>query len=75
MVSPVEISYQCWATHSTDSHRQNRIVGVKKEEHPVRLAVTDNPSGPSLRHLLEMMGKEEVIERIERAFGNAGLGG
>ena len=41
--------------------------------HPVRIAVTGNPSGPSLYHLLEVMGKERVMRRIERAmnaFGN-----
>ncbi|HMP82997.1 MAG TPA: hypothetical protein PKA41_09890 [Verrucomicrobiota bacterium] len=36
--------------------------------HPVRLAVTGNPSGPSLYHLLEVMGKEKVMGRIERAL-------
>jgi glutamyl-tRNA synthetase len=36
--------------------------------HPVRLACTGNPSGPSLYHLLEVMGKEKVMARIERAF-------
>jgi len=41
--------------------------------HPVRLACTGSPSGPSLYHLLEVMGKEKVMARIERvlaAFGN-----
>ncbi len=38
--------------------------------HPVRLAVTGNPSGPSLYHLLEVMGKEKVMGRIERALGS-----
>ncbi len=37
--------------------------------HPVRLAVTGNPSGPSLYHLLEVLGKEKVLGRIERALG------
>ncbi len=37
--------------------------------HPVRLAVTANPSGPSLYHLLEVLGKEKVLGRIERALG------
>jgi hypothetical protein len=36
--------------------------------HPVRLAVTGNPSGPSLYHLLEVMGKEKTLARIEKAF-------
>ena len=37
--------------------------------HPVRLAVTGNPSGPSLYHLLEVMGREKVMGRMERAIG------
>lgn len=36
--------------------------------HPVRLAVTGSPSGPSLYHLLEVMGREKVMERIEKAL-------
>ncbi len=36
--------------------------------HPVRLACTGNPSGPSLYHLLEVMGKEKVMGRIESAL-------
>jgi glutamyl-tRNA synthetase len=36
--------------------------------HPVRLAVTGNPSGPSLYHLLEVIGKEKALARIERAL-------
>jgi glutamyl-tRNA synthetase len=41
--------------------------------HPVRLACTGNTSGPSLYHLLEVLGKEKTLARIERAlavFGN-----
>jgi len=38
--------------------------------HPVRLACTGNPSGPSLYHLLEVLGKERALARIERAFTN-----
>src|SRR6266496_5468456 len=40
--------------------------------HPVRLAVTGNPSGPSLYHLLEVMGKEKVMARIERVCERLG---
>jgi len=40
--------------------------------HPVRLAVTGNPSGPSLYHLLEVMGKEKVMERTEKALMHFG---
>jgi glutamyl-tRNA synthetase len=38
--------------------------------HPTRLALTGNPNGPSLYHLLEALGKEKVLARIERAIGN-----
>ncbi|HLX71481.1 MAG TPA: glutamate--tRNA ligase, partial [Verrucomicrobiae bacterium] len=36
--------------------------------HPVRLAATGNPSGPSLYHLLDVIGKEKTLARIERAL-------
>jgi glutamyl-tRNA synthetase len=36
--------------------------------HPTRLAVTGNPNGPSLYHLLEVLGKEKSLARIERAL-------
>jgi glutamyl-tRNA synthetase len=38
--------------------------------HPTRLAVTGNPNGPSLYHLLEVLGKEKTLARIERALAN-----
>ena len=40
--------------------------------HPVRLACTGNPNGPSLYHLLEVIGKEKVMGRIERAMNQIG---
>jgi len=36
--------------------------------HPVRLACTGNPSGPSLYDLLEVIGKEKAMAKIERAL-------
>ena len=36
--------------------------------HPTRLAATGNPNGPSLYQLLEVLGKEKVMERIERGL-------
>jgi glutamyl-tRNA synthetase len=36
--------------------------------HPTRLAVTGNTSGPSLYHLLEVIGKQKVLARIEKAL-------
>jgi glutamyl/glutaminyl-tRNA synthetase len=42
--------------------------------HPTRLATTGNPNGPSLYHLLEVLGKAKVMGRIERALGHFGSG-
>ena len=36
--------------------------------HPTRLAVTGSNAGPSLYHLLEVLGKEKVLARIDRAL-------
>ena len=36
--------------------------------HPTRLAVTGSNVGPSLYHLLEILGKEKVLARIEGAL-------
>jgi glutamyl-tRNA synthetase len=36
--------------------------------HPTRLAATGSNVGPSLYHLLEVLGKEKVLARIDRAF-------
>jgi glutamyl-tRNA synthetase len=35
--------------------------------HPARLAVSGRPVGPSLYHLLEVLGKDRVLTRLERA--------
>jgi glutamyl-tRNA synthetase len=35
--------------------------------HPARLAVSGRPVGPSLYHLLEVLGKDRVLSRLERA--------
>ena len=35
--------------------------------HPARLAVSGRPVGPSLYHLLEVLGKDRVLARMERA--------
>jgi glutamyl-tRNA synthetase len=35
--------------------------------HPARLAVSGRPVGPSLYHLLEVLGKDRVLVRLERA--------
>jgi glutamyl-tRNA synthetase len=40
--------------------------------HPARLACTGNTSGPSLYHLLSVLGKERVLQRIDRALARMG---
>lgn len=37
--------------------------------HPLRLACTGRTAGPSLYHLMEVLGKERVLARLERACG------
>jgi glutamyl-tRNA synthetase len=39
--------------------------------HPVRMACTGASAGPSLYHLLEVLGKEKVVARIERVLAAA----
>jgi len=36
--------------------------------HPTRLACCGQPAGPSLYHLLAILGKQKVLERIDRAL-------
>lgn len=36
--------------------------------HPTRLACTGQPAGPSLYHLLEVLGKKRVLDRLDRAL-------
>ncbi len=36
--------------------------------HPTRLATTGSNAGPSLYHLLEVLGKDKVLARIDRAL-------
>ena len=36
--------------------------------HPIRLAATGSTVGPSLYHLLEVLGKEKVVARIDGAL-------
>ena len=47
-----------------------KMLGVKAGVlvHPCRLAVTGKTSGPSLYHLLQVLGKERVMARIENAL-------
>jgi glutamyl-tRNA synthetase len=40
--------------------------------HPVRLACTGRTIGPSLYHLLEVLGKERTLQRLDRALERMG---
>jgi glutamyl-tRNA synthetase len=42
-------------------------------QNPVRPACAGKPAGPSLYHLLAVLGKDKVMRRIEKAL--AGFGG
>jgi glutamyl-tRNA synthetase len=43
--------------------------------HPTRLACTGKQIGPSLYHLMEVLGKHRTLSRIERALTHSGFGG
>jgi glutamyl-tRNA synthetase len=40
--------------------------------HPTRLACCGSPSGPSLYHLLAILGKERTLQRLDRALARIG---
>ncbi|MFC1500867.1 glutamate--tRNA ligase [Elusimicrobiota bacterium] len=44
--------------------------GIKTGQvfHPLRVAVSGRTKGPSLFHMLEVLGKEKVVQRIENAL-------
>ncbi|MDR1941936.1 MAG: glutamate--tRNA ligase [Endomicrobium sp.] len=42
-------------------------IGTGKVFHPIRVAVSGRTQGPSLFHMMEVMGKQEVLRRIETA--------
>jgi glutamyl-tRNA synthetase len=60
------------ATLETALKETAKQLGVKAGVliHPTRLAATGNPHGPSLYHLLEVLGKEKSLARIELALQN-----
>ena len=58
------------ATLETALKETAKQLGVKAGVliHPTRLAVTGNPNGPSLYHLLEVLSKEKSLARIDKAI-------
>ncbi len=51
---------------------KNLGVKVGALVHPTRLAVTGSNVGPSLYHLLEVLGQPKVLARIDRALSHQG---
>ena len=45
-------------------------LGIKRARliHPARLAVSGVPAGPSLYHMLEVLGRRAVLERLQKAI-------
>ena len=62
------------ATLETALKETAKQLGVKVGVlvHPTRLAATGNPPGPSLYHLIEVLGKEKSLARIEKAIATIG---
>jgi glutamyl-tRNA synthetase len=47
-------------------------VGAGKIIHPLRLAVSGTSKGPGLFEMMELLGREACIRRIERALAALG---
>jgi len=43
--------------------------------HPTRMACTGKPIGPSLYHLMQVLGKDRTLARIGHALNHPGFGG
>ena len=51
---------------------ESRGAGVGDMVHPVRVAVSGSGIGPSLFHMLEVLGKARVIQRMEKTLAKFG---
>lgn len=49
-------------------HAEKKEVGMGKYVHPIRVAVSGTQAGPGLFEMLEVLGKEVVLERIDRTL-------
>ena len=47
---------------------QERKIKAGQVFHPLRVAVSGRTTGPSLFHMLEALGKEKVLSRIEKSL-------
>jgi len=41
--------------------------------HPLRVACTGKTVGPSLYHLMEVLGKDKVLQRLDKALASCSL--
>lgn len=59
-----------WETIQKTFNETAVALGVKAGVlvHPARLAMTGKKVGPSLYHLMEVLGKEQVLQRLDRAL-------
>ena len=51
---------------------EERGAGAGRIIHPVRLAVSGVPGGPSLFEMMAVLGREVCVRRIRRAVGVLG---
>jgi glutamyl-tRNA synthetase len=63
---------EVWSAASLETtlKRLGKEIGCKVGElvHPARVAVSGRTIGPSLYHMLEIMGRERVLRRMDRAL-------
>ena len=67
-----------WSTAATDAAihalAERRGTGLGELVHPLRVAVSGTGVGPGLFEMLEVMGKERVLARIDRTLATFGGG-
>ena len=62
--SPVKDDYE----YSLKKTAEELNIGKGKLIHPLRLAVSGMSTGPGMFDLLDVLGKDEVLRRIDRAL-------
>jgi len=66
-----------WNLETLESTLKNlaQKLGCKTGDlvHPARVAVSGRSVGPSLYHMLEVMGKERVLKRFDRLISQLGV--
>jgi glutamyl-tRNA synthetase len=67
---------ETWTLETVESTLKNlaKKLGCKTGDlvHPARVAVSGRSVGPSLYHMLEVMGKERVLKRFQRMISQLG---